>query len=426
MSMENDSAELGLYVEGEAALIVGDDADIDALIERIWADDARPKSVSMTKDALAAVSAATGFASQSQANGGKWVKLTEESAAKLRDLAVNNPPKNGVMAGVIRGPKGRINQHAKFVMPGGGTPNPLMMSNAATLAMSMAIQVAIEDLRKYLETMDVKLDKLLQNDRAEAMGEIRGITRIMSEAFDMYQETGRVSSVSWDKVQHHPTSLASFVAQSVEQIESMTEKISQGSVSDKAKSAARLAKEELSFWLSILAISLANQKRFHVLELARVNQEHPEDAEIHREVTAKHNEAMGLNVSRAIKRLSDALEDAGSVGDLARVLQPIPARSLVQAVNSAHGQVDQFVSITELDALSWGDATDKGWGRSVADVAQKGGAAVGSSVKGLFGGARNAAERAVLKQAKRIETERSARAAEKASAKDLENQHDES
>lgn len=174
-----------------------------------------------------------------------------------------------------------------------------MMSNVATMVMSMAIQLAVEDLAKYLEVMDVKLDNLLQKDRAEAMGEIRGITRVLPEAVDMYQETGRVSSVSWDKIQHHPTALASFVAQCVEQIDSTTEKISHGSVSDKAKVAEDLAREEL--------------KRFHVLELARVNQGQPEDAETHREVIAKHNEAMGSNVLRAVHRLSDALHRAGTL-----------------------------------------------------------------------------------------------------------------
>jgi hypothetical protein len=403
--MDNDELELGIYVEGDAAMIVGDDDDIDLLVERITAGE-KPRTKPMTKDGMNAVAGAAGIASQFQAANGKWVQLTAESTARLRELAATNQPRNGLMAGVVRGPKGRIDQHVKFLMPGGGTPNPLMMSNAATMAMAMAIQVAIDDLRKYLEVMDVKLDKLLQNDRAEAMGEIRGITRIMSEAFDMYRETGRVSSVSWDKVQHHPTSLASFVAQSLEQIDSMTEKISQGSVSDKAKAAEQLAREELSFWLSILSVSIMNQKRFHVLELARVNQEHPEDAEIHREVIDKHNEAMGQNVSRAIQRLSDALDAAGQVGDVTRALQPIPSRDLVRSVNTAQGQIAQFVDMTRLGDFSWVNAAEKAWGRSVAAVAQKGGAAVGGAVKGVFGGARNAAERAILKQAERIEADR--------------------
>ncbi|MCU1531595.1 MAG: hypothetical protein JWO49_1166 [Arthrobacter sp.] len=83
------------------------------------------------------------------------------------------------------------------------------------------------------------------------------------------------------------------------------------------------AREELSFWLAILATSMANQKRFHVLELARVNQEHSEDAEIHREIIAKHDEAMGSKVLRAVHRLSGALQRAGELDDTARIFLPL-------------------------------------------------------------------------------------------------------
>lgn len=416
--MENDESELGIYFDGNAAMVVGDDADVEAFLRIISVGD-QPRARALAKDALSAVAGAAGLASHLQQRGGRWVQLTAESSARLSALGVTNQAKGGVLAGVLRGPKGRIDQHLKFIIPG-GTPNPLMMSNAATMAMSIAIQIAVEELAKYLEVMDVKLDKLLQNDRAEAMGEIRGITRVLSEAVDMYQETGRVSSVSWDKIQHHPTSLASFVAQSVEQIDSMTEKISHGSVSDKAKAAEGLAREELSFWLAILATSMANQKRFHVLELARVNQEHPEDAEIHREIIAKHNEAMGNNVLRAVHRLSDALQRAGDLDDIVRIFLPLRASGIVESVNRAQGQIGQFVNIAKVGPLSWVDARNKGWGNTVISAAQHGGAAVGGAVAGLLGGIRNAAERAVLEQAKRIQADRAARERPENPGRDLE------
>ena len=416
--MDNDEAELAIYVDADGAMVVGDDADVDALLQIISAGN-HLKARTLAKDALSAVAAAAGVASHAQQAGGRWVQLTAESSARLNAMGISSQAKGGVLAGVLRGPKGRIDQHLKFVLPN-GTPNPLVISNAATMAMSLAIQMAVEDLAKYLEVMDVKLDKLLQKDRAEAMGEIRGITRVLSEAVDMYQETGRVSSVSWDKIQGHPTSLASFVAQSVEQIDSMTEKISHGSVSDKAKAAEDLAREELTFWLAILATSMANQKRFHVLELARVNQEHSEDAEIHREIIAKHNEAMGSNVLRAVGRLSDALQRAGDLDDTARIFLPLQASGIVESVNKAQGQIGQFVNVTRLGPLAWIEARNKGWGHAVVSVAQHGGAAVGGAVAGLLGGIRDAAERAYLEQAKRIEADRAAREKPESPGHDLE------
>lgn len=153
---------------------------------------------------------------------------------------------------------------------------------------------------------------------------------------------------------------------------------------------------------------MANQKRFHVLELARVNREHPEDAEIHREVIAKRNEAMGNNVLLATRRLGDALAAAGDIDDVARIFQPVQVSAVVESVNKAQGQIGRV------------GARNEGWGNTVVSVAQQGGAAVGGAVAGLFGGIRNAAERAVFEQANRIEADRATRGKPEKPGNDLE------
>lgn len=176
----------------------------------------------------------------------------------------------------------------------------------------------------------------------------------------------------------------------------------------------------IAAWLAILANSMANQKRFHVLELARVNQEHPEDAEVHRETIAKRNEARGNNVLRGVHRLSDALQRAGDLDDTARIFLPLQASGIVESVNQAQGQIGQFVNVTKVGPQSWVEARDKGWGNAVGSVAQHGGAAVGGAVAGLLGGIRNAAERALLEQAKRIQADRAARERPENPGRDLE------
>jgi hypothetical protein len=165
---------------------------------------------------------------------------------------------------------------------------------------------------------------------------------------------------------------------------------------------------------------MANQKRFHVLELARVNREHPEDAEIHREVIAKRNEAMGNNVLLATRRLGDALAAAGDIDDVARIFQPVQVSAVVESVNKAQGQIGQFVIVAKVGQLSWVGARNEGWGNTVVSVAQQGGTAVGGAVAGLFGGIRNAAERAVFEQANRIEADRATRGKPEKPGNDLE------
>jgi hypothetical protein len=66
-----------------------------------------------------------------------------------------------------------------------------------------------------------------------------------------------------------------------------------------------------------------------------------------------------------------------------------------------------------------GPAT-RGGGNAVVSVAQQGGAAVGGAVAGLFGDIRNAAEHAVLEQAKRIQTVQATRKGPEKPGQDLE------
>ncbi|MCG2621275.1 hypothetical protein LVY72_05030 [Arthrobacter sp. I2-34] len=415
--MDNESTELGIYVDGDVMMIVGHEDDIDHLIAQLSAGSGL-KSRALTRDALAAVAGLAGMAPGTPA-GGRWVRLTPDAAARFGGVAGTDKPHHGVVAGILRGPKGRTGQELKFIMPGGGTPSPLRMSNAAAMAMSMAIQVTVEDLANYLETMDVTPDQLLQDGRAEAMGDASGTTRNLSEAFDRYQQTGRVSPESWETVQQSPAQLASLAARSLAQLDSLADKVSQGSVAEKAKAVQQVAGDELPYWLSMTAVSLIDQKRFHILEIARGEQEHPEDADARRDAVARHHQAMGQSIARTLQRLTRALEQAGRVSDLDRVFQPISAADLVQAVNQAHEQIGRFVSIAQIGPLAWLDASQKDWSKSVADVAQKGSDAVGGAVKGLFAGVRGVAERAILEQAKRIQAEQAARKAHREPGKDV-------
>src|SRR4051794_8709685 len=114
--MENESTELGIYVDGDAAMVVGDEGEIDRLVAYLSGGSGL-KGRALTKDALTAVAGLAGMASGVQAGSGRWVKLTPESAARLQQLAGTNLPRQGTLSGVLRTSGGRIDQHLRFVLP---------------------------------------------------------------------------------------------------------------------------------------------------------------------------------------------------------------------------------------------------------------------------------------------------------------------
>lgn len=78
-----------------------------------------------------------------------------------------------MFSGVIRGTKGRIDSIAQFTT---GGMNPLVMSNLATLTATMALRSAVAQLEDLAKAMDVKLDRLLEDNRARALGDVQGLT----------------------------------------------------------------------------------------------------------------------------------------------------------------------------------------------------------------------------------------------------------
>ncbi|MEO9248012.1 hypothetical protein ABDK96_09990 [Citricoccus nitrophenolicus] len=147
------------------------------------------------------VSAAAGVTATAQRATGKWVQLAPESSKRLHELAGTNKPIDGMLSGVIRGDKGRIDKHIKFKVPDRGAINPLMLTNVATIATAMAAAAAEEEMRELIAGIDKKLDQLAADRRSEVIGATRGVTQVMDEAFAHYREAGELGETAWDKVQ---------------------------------------------------------------------------------------------------------------------------------------------------------------------------------------------------------------------------------
>ena len=84
--MDDDAAELAIYVQGNAAMVVGENADVERFLQQISGSE-HPRARALAKDALTAVAGAAGFASQIQQISGRWLQLTAESSARLRRWA---------------------------------------------------------------------------------------------------------------------------------------------------------------------------------------------------------------------------------------------------------------------------------------------------------------------------------------------------
>jgi hypothetical protein len=337
---------------------------------------------------------------------GSWVQLTPESHQRLLELAQFNLPQGDVFSGVLRGAKGQIDSFAQFTS---GGMNPLMMSNLATLTATMALRSAVAQLEELAQAMDVKLDRLLDDNRARALGDVQGLTQVLLRAFELYEETGKITETAWSQVAGHATALAQASSHALAQIELLTRSLDVRSTAEKASAAEAIASKELRSWLVILAACQANQQRLETLELVHLRQRDPEAVEAHaasiQGSVARREEA----AASRLQSLQDALTSAANISDFNRVRSPQKSRSLLDSAETAVRLIGLFAQIYGLEGLLEGKVERETWRKSLSDFAKTSTTAVTSVAKSVPVGIAKVGGDAVIRAASQIEAKRSPR-----------------
>lgn len=400
--MSESSSEVGIHVSGGTAVLAGDPDLISTLLSRLDVDANQVRKTGRgTADLVANV---TGLGAVLASLDGSWVQLTPESHLRLVELAKFNLSQDGVFSGVVRGTKGQIDSFAQFTT---GGMNPLVLSNIATLTAMVALRSAVGQLEELAQAMDVKLDRLLEDNRARALGDVQGLTQVLLRAFELYEETGRITDTAWSQIAGHATALAQASSHALAQIENLTGSLNARVFADKVKAAETVADHELRSWLVILAACQANQQRLETLELVHLSQRDPDAIEAH----AKSIEASAARREYAaasrLQSLLDALASAANVSDFNRLRSPQKSRSLLDSAESASRLIGTFAEIYSLDGLLQGELERETWRKSLSDFAKTTTSAVSSVAKSVPVGIAKAGGDVVIRAAAQIEGKRS-------------------
>jgi hypothetical protein len=393
--------EVGIRVSGDSAVLAGDADLIRTILAQLHVDAEQIQRTGRGTADL--VAQATGIGAVVSAFDGSWVQLTPESYRRLTELAKFNVPADGVFSGVIRGAKGQVDSFAQFTT---GGLNPLVMSNLATLTATMALRSAVAQLEELAQAMDVKLDRLLEDNRAKALGDVQGLTHVLLRAFDLYEETGKVTDTAWSQVAGHATALAQASSHALAQIENLTRSLNARPFADKVNAAENVADSELRAWLVILAACQANQQRLETLELVHLRQRDPEAVEAHAASIQAFEIKRKDAAAARLQSLLDALTSAANVSDFNRVRSPQKARSLLNSAEIASTLISTFAEIYGLEGLSHGEVERESWRKSLTDMARTTSTAVSSAAKAVPVGIAKAGGDAVIRAANQIEAQR--------------------
>jgi hypothetical protein len=357
--------EVQLISDGDGLAVIGN----PAAVERFLVSEGLPSSKDLGLPRLGSVlstgAAAAQAGSEIAGNSGRWVKLTKESAQLVDKYGLRTSSKTGLSTGAVKGSSGQIGGFVEFAKgPGPRVANPAILAGAAGIMAQLAMQQAMDEITDYLATIDEKVDDVLRAQKDAVLAGMIGAGFVIEEAMIVREHVGRVSEVTWSKVQATSMTIEQTRAYALRQLDALAEKVEhKAKIGDLAKTCEE-AESKVQEWLAVLARCFQLQDAIAVLELDRVLDTSPDELDRHR---------LGLRAARQnrLELISQSTEhlmarmDAAAAGtaDTQVLLHPTASRAVVHSSNHVatavvefHGRLGIQRSRQSLEARRWVDA----------------------------------------------------------------------
>ncbi len=375
------SDDIELISDGDGLAVVGDARAVDRFLTE---HDLLSRDLGLQRlgPALSRGAAVAQAGSQVAAQSGRWVKLTKDSAEAVRKYGLSTS-KTGKTHGVFRGADGRFKGVVELSKgPGTLATNPALLAGAAGLMAQLAMQQTMDEILDYLERIDKKVDDVLRGQKDAVLADVVGADLVIEEAMTVREQTGRVSEVTWSKVQALSLTIARTQAYAVRRLDALAESVEAADRAGDLAEAAADARAHVREWLAVLALCFRLQDAHAVLELDRVLDASYEELDHHRLALTTARRRRADLITSAAGKLTDRLDAAAARADERLLLHPMAAKAVVTSRNDVAEAVGDFRRLlgheADPDALEgrrWVDAAAQARDRAI----QAGGAGLGAA-----------------------------------------------
>lgn len=382
------SDEVELISDGEGLAIIGS----PTAVERFMASTGLSTAVSSARlgRAVSAAATATQAGTQIAADSGRWVKVTKETAMRMKDLPLIPTDTPGVSHAMF-GQRGSIQKWMQIETPAAMMTNPAMLSGVAGMMAQAAMQQTMDEIIDYLATIDEKLDSVLRAQTNQVLARLDGVDLAVREAMSVRASVGRVSEVTWSKVQSSAQTIHETQGYALRQLGDLADKIEEKSkISDLAEVATQ-AEAEVQKWLVVLARCCELHDAVGVLELDRVLDSSPDELDRHRlGLRSARQDRLELIAERT-QHLLGRMNVAVGMANSKVLFNPKQSPGVVKSSNHVAAEVHEFRTLLGLEsgresstARPWSDAAAESWdkvretGATGADTVKK----LGSETRG--------------------------------------------
>lgn len=366
--------EIELVSDGDGLAVLGKAADVERffLTSGLAHAPSRELDLQRIRSLATTAGAAAGVSGDIAANSGRWVKLTADSAADMHRyglMAVKNGPA-GVKHAMIGQPGAigrwlQIDQVPTMLLNG-----PFALTALSTMMQQRAMQEQMDAIVEYLQEVSEKLDDVLRAQKDSVLADMIGVDLVIEEALTIRDQVGRVSDVTWSKVQATGMTLARTQAYALRQLDAIADKLEKKADLGEIAKATKEAEPRVREWLAVIARTFQLQDGISVLELDRVLDAAPEELESHRLGlrTARQNR-LDL-IGRSSVRLLTQMDATVHRANAKVLLNPFDAPAAVKSSNRVASDVLDFRG--NLGIESGHEAKEaKRWGKAAAEVGEK-------------------------------------------------------
>ena len=315
--------------------------------------------------------------SEIAANAGRWVKLTEESARKVKDIGWTPTKTHGVSHAML-GKRGDIKNWVQIVTsPGAMATNPAVLSGVAGLMSQRAMQQQMDEIVDYLATIDAKLDQVIRSQMNQVLARLDGVNLSVREAMSVREAVGRVSEVTWSKVQTSAQAIHETHGYALRQLSDLADKIEEKKSIADLVDVAQAVKAEVQKWLVVLARCFELHDAVAVLELDRVLDASPDELDKHRlGLKSARQDRLNL-ISERTEYLLGRMNAAVAKANSKVLFNPKQSPAVVESSNSVAADVLEFHDLLGIEsgresseAKRWIEAAGERWDKARATSAQ--------------------------------------------------------
>lgn len=370
MASEEENNEIELISDGDGLVLIGE----SSAIERFIADlGLVGKSLPLPKmsDVLRNVGYAAQVASSWQANSGRWLKLTKDSAEKLAMHGGLMPSKIQGVSHAMIGKPGEVKSWLQVVnSPSSLLSNPALLSGAAGMMAQMAMQQSIAEITDYLEEIDRKLGVVLSHQKNEVLARMDGVRLQIDEAMAVLGAVGRVNETTWSKIQNSSGVIFETQGMALRKLGDLADKLGKvKKVSELTKTFGELEKE-VKVWVAVLAECFRLLDALAVIEIDRVFDSSPEELDRHRLGLETAREERFTRIASSTQRLLESMNIATDLANLKVLFHPVDSKKVVATANRVAGEIE---GVQELLAIGpgWQVVGARPWKEAANDAVEK-------------------------------------------------------